>query len=133
MGTKIKNHTSLEQSKKLAEILPLESADMCYTNHCYGCIRSSMTASTKTIKEYKELLTRFADLTNIDVFYPCWSLTALLSVIPNYRLLSEHINCHTCTAETPFGQETVAWYDNPIDACYELILKLHEKKLLLVK
>jgi hypothetical protein len=28
----MKAFTSLEQSKKLAEILPLESADMCYVN-----------------------------------------------------------------------------------------------------
>ena len=26
----MKSYTDLEQSKKLAEILPLESADMCY-------------------------------------------------------------------------------------------------------
>ena len=64
----MKSYTDLEQSKKLAEILPPESADMCWTNHCYGRIRSSMTISAKSIYEYKKLLERFADSTSIDVF-----------------------------------------------------------------
>lgn len=57
---------------------------------------------------------------------PCWSLAALLGVIPNYKLISKH-NYHTCIAETHFGKETVAWFDNPVDACYEIIVKLHNK------
>jgi len=28
----MKSYTDLEQSRKLAEILPLETADMCYSN-----------------------------------------------------------------------------------------------------
>ena len=66
----MKAYTDLKQSKKLTEILPLETADMCWTNHCYGIIRSSMTISAKSIYEYKKLLERFADSTSIDVFYP---------------------------------------------------------------
>ena len=64
-----------------------------------------------------------------DTCIRAWSLAALLGVIPNYKLNSEH-NYHTCTAETNFGKESVGWYDNPIDACYEMILKLHELNLL---
>lgn len=30
---KVKSYTDLEQSKKLAEILPLGTADMCFTNN----------------------------------------------------------------------------------------------------
>ena len=29
----IKSYTTIEQSRKLAEILPIESADMCYIKH----------------------------------------------------------------------------------------------------
>lgn len=75
--------TSIEQSKKLAEFLPLESADMCWTNHCYGVIRSSMTISAKTVDEYKSLLDRFNDSASIDVFYPAWSLNALMNFLPS--------------------------------------------------
>ena len=134
MGIKIQSYTSLEQSQKLAEILPLESADMCWTNHCYGPIRSSMTASAKTIKEYKELLTQFTDLTSIDVFYPCWSLAALLDVLPFPQLSKDKLGSDKIGWMVSVYPDNCrydsSWHDNPIDACYEMILKLHEENLL---
>ena len=110
----IKSYTDIEQSKKLAEILPLESADMYWYLAAKGNYKAMFN------EEYHEYG---------DFELPCWSLAALLGVIPNYKLSSEH-NYHTCTAETSFGKETVAWFDNPVDACYELILKLNELNLL---
>ena len=56
---------------------------------------------------------------------PAWSLSALLGFIPNYKLSSEH-NYHTCTAETSFGKETIAWFDTPIDAAFEMVCWLKE-------
>jgi hypothetical protein len=115
----MKSYTDLEQSKKLTEILPLESADMWYHGH---------GSPSESERKYDDEPCAFHSMyPNWDK--PCWSLAALLSVIPNYKLSSEH-NMHTCTAETPFGKETVGWYDNPVDACYEMILKLHELNLL---
>ena len=125
-NTVMKSYTDLEQSKKLAEILPLESADMCWTNHCYGRMRSSMTISAKSIYEYKKLLERFADSTSLDVFYPAWSLCALYSVLPTFTFDSsddKYFRIHCCNK---FSE----WYNNPVDACYEMILKLHELNLL---
>lgn len=109
----MKSYTDIEQSKKLAKILSIESADMYYW--CGEELR---------IGGYKAM--------NIDYDIPCWSLAALLGFIPNYKLSSEH-NYHTCTAETSFGEETVGWFDSPVDACYEMILKLKELKLLFTK
>ena len=109
----MKSYTDIEQSKKLVEILPLESADMYYW--CGEDLR---------IGGYRAM--------NIDYDIPCWSLAALLGFIPNYKLSSEH-NYHTCTAETSFGEETVGWFDSPVDACYEMILKLKKLKLLFTK
>lgn len=125
----IKSYTSLEQSRKLAEFLPLESADTYWTNHYYGEIRSSMTVSSKTIEEYKELLKRFADLTDIDVFYPCWSLAALFDVLPNGIVM----NKDSQTGRYHFSSTHAGTYvttGNPIDAAYELILKLNKLNLL---
>lgn len=136
----MKAYTDIEQSKKLAEILPLESADMCWTNHCYGRVRSSMTISAKSIYEYKKLLERFADSTSLDVFYPAWSLTALLKVIPK-RIKDFNV------LRIDIGEEDFAiWYDeigygvnndlpnitmeSTIDACVAMIEKLHELKIL---
>lgn len=109
----IKSYTDIEQSKKLAKILSIESADMYY-----WCGEELRIGGYKTM--------------NIDYDIPCWSLAALLGFIPNYKLSSEH-NYHTCTAETSFGEETVGWFDSPVDACYEMILKLKKLKLLFAK
>ena len=130
----MKSYTDLGQSKKLAEILPLESADMCWTNHCYGSIRSSMTASVKTIEEYKELLTRFADLSGFDVFYPCWSLAALLDVLPegvvkNYYV--PNLQKENGKYSIAYGnEELLCIANNPIDCCVKMIIKLNELKML---
>lgn len=109
----MKSYTDIEQAKKLAEILPLESADMFYRDN---------GIDVKLMWEHNAQ----------KVTSPCWSLAALLGFIPNYKLSSEH-NYHTCTAETSFGEETVGWFDSPVDACYEMILKLKELKLLFAK
>lgn len=109
----MKSYTDIEQSKKLAEILPIESADMFYRDN---------GIDVKLMWEHNAQ----------KVTSPCWSLAALLGFIPNYKLSSEH-NYHTCTAETSFGEETVGWFDSPVDACYEMILKLKELKLLFAK
>lgn len=123
----MKSHTDIEQSQKLAEILPLESADMCWTNHYYGTIRSSMRVSSKTIKEYKELLAHFADNRSIDVFYPCWSLAALLDILPNYQMHTQDDGTGILCSYN--GKFNIITADNPVDVCYELILKLHEPKM----
>lgn len=119
----IKSYTDIEQSKKLTEILPIESADMMYhsVENEYG--NGAFVATSNFITNGFKNDNFYSD----DI--PCWSLAALLSVISNYKLSSEH-NYHTCTAETHFGTGTVAWFNNPIDACYEMILKLHELNLL---
>jgi hypothetical protein len=127
----IKSYTDLEQSKKLAEILPIESADMCWTNHCYGNIRSSITVSSKTIEEYKELLERFADLTDIDVFYPCWSLAALLKILPEDDFALPNLRKENGRYSIAYSNdELLCVADNPVDACVSMILDLHKNNML---
>ena len=111
----IKSYSDLQQSRKLAKILPIESADMKILPF--------------TEREYRIVPINDIAVCGREDEICAWSLAALLSVIPNYKLSSEH-NHHTCTAETSFGKETVAWFDNPVDACYEMIINLKEKNLL---
>lgn len=118
---KIKSYTDIEQSNILAEILPIESADMYYmetspNNYTVGILQRLERDMLLNQSEYYKM-------------FPCWSLTALLSVITNYKLSSEH-NYHTCTAGTSFGDETVGWFDSPVDACVAMIEKLHNLKML---
>jgi hypothetical protein len=125
----MKSFTDLEQSRKLAEILPLESADMCYIK---GKAHLGFL-----YEEYKEV----GD-TVLQDYEPCWSLTALLSVIPK-RIKEDYI------FRIDVGvKDSSIWYDelrygvkndlpditayNLVDACYEMIVKLHEKNELVI-
>lgn len=108
----MKSYTDLEQSKKLAEILPLESADMYYG---YG-------------KDKPE----FLPISDGDVkclSQPCWSLAALLGVLPKTTRLLKSATDDTYHCDCPMGNIN-KWFDNPIDACVAMIEKLHELNLL---
>lgn len=121
----MKSYTDIEQSKKLAEILPIESADMFYG---YG-----MDIDTK--KWDYDIVPTIIDVSNqIDSDdVPCWSLAALLSIIREtigyiiYGVNNVYMSCNL--GDKPWKLETEV-YDNEVDACYELILKLHELNLL---
>ena len=117
--TTIKSYTDISQSKKLAEILPLESADMGYLWN--GASFCGYPVSNQTI---------FKRVENI----PCWSLASLLAVLPNGTDIvkdeadteNEHYMCTIGIKDdiiSTFGK-------NPIDACVDMIEKLHELNLL---
>lgn len=124
----MKSYTDLEQSKKLAEILPLESADMYYS-----------LESVNSAGYYHRLNIAsegYFDDGELGSDIPCWSLTALLGVLPTIDdefepQLHRSLDKYRCTYE---GEEDSSglWRvaDNPVDACYEMILKLHELNLL---
>ena len=131
----IKAYTDLEQSKKLAEILPLESADMHYNNVSIKGI-NYVDEHRAELMEYNRAIEVLSKYTVNHLFevIPCWSLAALLDVLPNSTDIikeeadteNEHYMCTAGNKDyiiTTFGK-------NPIDACYELILKLNEQKFL---
>ena len=127
----MKAYTDLEQSKKLAEILPLESADMHYNDWSYDFLEGYEHTGRYKV----DLGTPKTICGELDI--PCWSLAALLGVLPNsiYDNTDEY-------SQIEFSKRSVAYHDmddgikvgsiqdNLIDACYKLILKLHEQKLL---
>ena len=105
----MKSYTNIEQSRKLAEFLPFESADF----------------QNKTIESNAG-----EDVDDVSyVIHPCWSLAALLSVLPDYTLQTNTDGTVfvVCESKKPMISDA---YDNPIDACYEMIVKLHELNLL---
>jgi len=128
----IKSYTDIEQSKKLAEILPIESADMWWsrctiTDFGDGELKVSYAVEPCNISQFRN--------TKEDI--PCWSLAALLSVLPD----SIYDNTNEFS-QLEFSKRSVAYHDmndgikvgsiqdNLVDACYKLILKLHELNLL---
>lgn len=118
----MKSYTDIEQSKELAEMLPIKSADMYYG--------------------YKKDKPEYLPYSNTEVVglcFPCWSLTALLSVLPED--ITVHgtvysINIHTKNKKWFIdykcnNEEFIGSYSNIfIDACFESIIKLHELNLL---
>ena len=128
----MKSYTDIDQSKKLVEFLPLESADMFWKN---GISDKYIQCFTPFVSdEYR---------TNIDYDYdvPCWSLTALRNLLP--PAIKPNKNTYLFESHNTFDKSWVYRYYNEydasylyckntseIDACYELILKLDELKML---
>ena len=126
----MKSYTDIEQSKELAEILPIESADMNWHE-------------LPSIGFFARAFSYKRDNGATEGLYPCWSLAALLGVIPQEIFDGEYIiniteGCddrwaltydhHENRNHSYYGLSSGA--DNLVDACYEVILKLHERNLL---
>lgn len=118
----IKSFTDLSQSKVLAEILQLESADNVIVS-----IGDREGAKTITIPKetFNIIRTPFADIKNV---IPCWSLAALLNVLPDCTL---QINTDgTVFVVCESKKLIIDTCDNPVDTCVVMIEKLHELKML---
>ena len=129
-----KNCTSLEQSQKLAEILPIESADMCFNISQ----RSNMPPLMTPYSKFNE----FFNMETPDFLIPCWSLSALLDVINQVKeinhqrvtiLVGRYAGGHWYVEILRVQDErsvVLEYSKELVDACYEMILRLHEQKLL---
>ena len=141
----IKSYTTVEQSRKLAEILSIESADMYWLNKYTDLIETKykpfiIDKSNKYIDFFKS----YAVAVDNNEIIPCWSLAVLLEEIPDtiVNMVGEGLKLHIDKdgfqyslfyeneyTGNMFEIETEL-YDDMIDACYEMIIKLHEQKLL---
>ena len=143
----VKAYTDIEQSKKLAAgILPPESADMYYQ---YVLPKSDKLRHNPilgnpidALEWYNKGYTHFGKtpLTLNEYCIPCWNLATLFNVIP--KRIKECNVLRIDISEEDFS----IWYDkigfgvnselpditkeSVVDACYEMIIKLHEQKLL---
>lgn len=134
----IKSYTDIEQAKKLTEILPLESADAKY-----GYIAPYEYSDRIYDEGYDEIPYPIAfikkDYSNFfveeyDGELPCWSLAALLNVLPDGTdIIKEEADTenerYMCTVG--INDDIISTFaNNPVDVCYEMILKLHKLKML---
>ena len=122
----IKSYSDLQQSKKLAEILPIESADM--------------HSEAKDIDGDMVFIvvSGLGDKTKSNYGSPVWSLAALFGVLPdNYIDVDDTIK-HPSLMKTKDSRYMVIYsafqytslYNNPVDACVAMIEKLNELKIL---
>lgn len=130
---KIKSYTDFEQSKKLAEILPLESADM------YHFI-DNIDKVYKVGFEYRKITADYYSKTKLE-YIPCWSLAALRNLLPvgikineNTYLFGSHNTFDKSWVYRYYNEDDTSYlYQkdiNEVDACVEMIIKLKELNLL---
>ena len=124
----MKSYTDLEQSKKLVEILPIESADMHYAKVIHGFDLS---------KDWK-IEAQLGSPSN-KAPIPCWSLAALLSIIKDKCNYFELVYLKSTTDGRANRLENVhrlstdiydIYEKKAIDAAFKMIIKLHELNLL---
>ena len=124
----IKSYTDLQQSKKLAEILPIETADMHYWLAWRGDVSKEKRNTPKVGTPNKDAIKTY--------WCPCWSLAALLDVLPIKLQIILAINYFHGYKKEKYvigsldNDKYDCYADNPVDACYEMILQLHELKML---
>lgn len=140
----IKSYTDIEQSKKLAKILPLESADMHYNNASIKGINyeDEYRAELMDYNTAQKVLSKYL-INPMFGIIPCWSLASLLEQLPYdvvdddgnsvYLQMNKEDDVYQLVYTDPHGDfESIETdrYEHFVDACYELILKLHELNLL---
>jgi hypothetical protein len=131
----MRSYTDIKQSKALSEILPIESADMHYNNASIKGINyaDEYRAELMDYNTAQKVLSKYL-INPMFGIIPCWSLASLLSVLPDGTDIvkdkadteNEKYMCTVGVKDdiiSTFGK-------NPVDACYEMILKLKENNLL---
>ena len=134
----MKNYTDVEQSKKLAEILPIESADVWWAERYGGKVTHDGQYIVNEEPIYyisfiKPSEINYSQDTVKDI--PCWSLAALLDI-----LRDKAYSIDEDATVTLSSYKTVEWdlsiinsglnmvtKSDPIDACVEMIAKIKEK------
>lgn len=127
----MKAYTDLQQSKKLAEILSLETADMVLLHE-----EPYETSDSKFDGIYQVLCVPFnkydkswkQKYKNIS-YFPCWSLAALIEALPKVYELKPLIDLEENSIMYS-GLYIDVTANNIFDACIDMIVKLHELKLL---
>ena len=144
----MKSYTDIKQSRKLAEFLPIDSADGFWEYHDKWYSEGDEWEGYEDYPRAKPYLeyTRMENEWKEDKSdVPCWSLAALLSVLPFHLIVDNQIYAFSMIKGFDKNGETYAikyaifnttyyyhltdYYNNPIDACVEMIMKLHENNV----
>lgn len=114
----IKLYTDIEQSKKLSNILPIESADMCWTKYIDDGEVTSLHATV--------------NYGIVPIEYPSWSLAKLLDILKDKIIFGGASDKEWFVSYTTKNPTKVSFIykSNLVDACVAMIEKLHELNLL---
>ncbi len=109
-------YTNLKQSETLSAFLLESTADMFYPE--FDLIYSETPSLKNSGEDY---------FVGSDIL--CWSLDALFKILKNFTLDSSD----NCRIRIHCKELFTEWHENAIDACFEMILKLNNKHILIVK
>lgn len=130
----MKSYTDIEQSRKLAEILPIESADMLYKQILPKSDRISHVPEIgnplESLEWYNKGYTYAGKkaLSIEEYCIPCWSLAALLELIPkNYLIEANKKTTRTLYHITAISGEVTHYHQDLVDAAVEMLLKLKSR------
>lgn len=120
----MKAYTDIPQSIKLAKILPIVSADMWYSHYGHPGYNSVIAHNGE-----QWFLCQIRNSLHNDI--PCWSLAALLNILP-YPSLHKTFSGWHCDSYNKEGTSCTLGElsDNPVDTCVNTIIELKEKNLL---
>lgn len=118
----MKSYTDIDQSKKLAKVLQIETADMCYYIWKDDGHLMSLVPFVLDGTEEKE--------NGMFEYIPCWSFTALFKLLPKSAQLEKGNVTELYRVILPVELETSDWYIDPVDACVVMIERLYELNLL---
>ena len=143
----IKSYTDIEQSKVLAKILPLESADMHYAT--WTILDGGFVVSPNQGRTIEDLQEDYGNQ-----IIPCWSLASLLNLLPSeftyyettYEIqirkyaLTKGVDLHQIAygsikidVDGQFSFKDMVntgEKENLVDACYEMVTILKERNLI---
>lgn len=119
-----KAYTDIEQSRKLAKILPIETADFCWgiddDTLRYNCHPWTTPWVTHTARQF---------------YLPCWSLAGLIKALPKkpcreYNLVISEEPLYFAFDDLEINIHKDYDGADCVDACVNMILQLHDKGLL---
>jgi len=138
----MKSYTDLEQSKKLAEFLPLESADMRYGYIApYEFSDRMYDGGYDDVPYPKDFLKKNPNFSEdeYDDSLPCWSLAALLGLIPDKISIHNESYYLSFTKTSVEFRGPITWdgqkaksfkMDNILDAAFEMVCWLKKNNKL---
>ena len=134
--TTIKSYTDIPQSKKLAEILPIKSADMMWKKELKQRLYSDEYKVSEPDFMYF-LLFRGSSIMIQNFDIPCWSLAMLLRILSDAAANIDEdgyvdaVVCKDICSITLINcDDKFEKADNLVDACVAMIEKLNELNLL---
>lgn len=112
------SYTTLEQARELMRIVPVTSGDMSYVKTMMSGWQPQLGLDVAVRHNLYSFRAGYV--------MPCWSLAALYALLPkSVCLFRDEEGRFFCAYRRKRGEVASGAHVNPVNACYELIMKQH--------